>query len=266
MKGMFKKEFLEARGKLIWGLVVFCLLAIGIPLLYPLVVSLTIAPVPADAISAPRSGISVAMPGEILKEIERMRRDFDYYLWSQWAGKNLPQAGGVLAIILGMGTVANEYKRKTALFLLARPISRAGILGNKFAAAIISLAVVIFVSTLVMLAAARLAGYHFAWGTQLASAVPSFAGAVLIFAVTAFFSSFSPGALPAALGGLGATVLSVLTPYFFKSNALNILFHMAGARFFQEGVFPWPFILASFVLTVVFYCLALLVFSRHEAL
>ncbi|MEW5899677.1 MAG: hypothetical protein AB1652_10990, partial [Bacillota bacterium] len=82
MKGMFKKEFLEARGKLIWGLVIFCLLAIGIPLLYPLVVSLTIAPLPSEGLSPSRVGITVAMPGEMLKEIERMRRDFDYYLWS----------------------------------------------------------------------------------------------------------------------------------------------------------------------------------------
>ncbi|MCL6448654.1 MAG: hypothetical protein K6U04_10975 [Armatimonadetes bacterium] len=87
---------------------------------------------------------------------------------------------------------------------------------------------------------------------------------VLIFTATAFFSSFSPGALPAVLGGSGATVCSLLTPYFLKSNTLNILFHMAGARFFQERIFPWAFILTSFVLTAGFYFLALLIFSRRE--
>jgi len=261
---MFKKELLEIKGKLIWGLVIFCLLAAGITLIYPLVVSLTLAPIPSDALNAPRSSVSMSMSGEMLKEIERMRRDFDYYLWSQWAGKNLPQAGVVLAIILGMGTVANEYKRKTALFLLARPVSRVRIMGSKFAAGIISLTIIIFISTLVMLLTARLAGYHIAWGIQMALAVPSFFGSLLIFALTAFFSSLAPGALPAALGGLGVTVCSVLTPYFLKSNTLNILYHMAGTQLFQEGIFPVPFVFTSFILAGIFFFLALFFFSRRE--
>lgn len=259
---MFKKEWLEIRGKLIWGLVVFSLLAAGIPLLHPLLTSLAFVPLDPGALNQ----IPPGMREGLLSGMERMRQDYDFYLWSQWAGKNLTQAGGILAVILGMGVVAGEYKQKTAFFLLARPISRVRILGSKFASGITCLAIVIFASTLVMLFTARLTGGHFSWGAQMALVVPPFFGAVLIFALTAFFSSLSPGALPAAAGGLIATTCSVLSHYFLKSNTLNILYHMAGVQLFEEGIFPLPFSLAAVFLTSVFFLLALLFFSRREVL
>jgi len=256
---VFKKELLEIRKKMIWGLIIFCILAASLPLLYPMVTSTEF--VPADDLNTMPSGFS---KGVLIELIERMRNDYNFYLWSQWDGKNLPQAAVIMAIILGMGIVSNEYKRKTALFLLARPISRIGILGNKFAAGIISLAIIIFISTLTMLFTAWLTGKHFDWGTQMTFALPSFFGSVLVFAFTAFFSSFASGALAAAAGGLAVTVCSVLSSYFLKSDILNILMHMAGVRFFQEGVFPIPFIVTSTALTVVFFFLTLLLFSRRE--
>ncbi|RJQ31597.1 MAG: hypothetical protein C4589_01375 [Peptococcaceae bacterium] len=259
---MFKKEWLEIRGKLIWSLVIFSVLAAGIPLFYPLLTSLALVPLPPDALNQVPAG----MREGLLKDMERMRQDYNFYLWSQWAGKNLTQAGGILAIILGMGVVAGEYKQKTAFFLLARPVSKARILGSKFAAGIICLAIVIFASTLVMLFISRLIGGHFSWGVQTALAAPPFLGAVLIFALTAFFSSPSPGALPAAVGSLIAAACSVLSPYFVKSNTLNILYHMAGVRLFEEGIFPVPFALAAVFLAAVFFLLALLFFSRREVL
>jgi ABC-2 type transport system permease protein len=259
---MFKKEWLEIRGKLIWSLVIFSVLAAGIPLLHPLLTSLPFVPLDSGALNQVPAG----MRETLLNEMERMRQDYDFYLWSQWAGKNLTQAGGILAVILGMGVVAGEYKQKTAFFLLARPISRARILGSKFASGITCLAIVIFASTLVMLFAARLTGGHFSWGVQIALAAPPFFGAVLIFALTAFFSSLSPGALPAAVGSLITTACSVLSPYFIKSNTLNILYHMAGVRLLEEGIFPVPFALAAALLAAGFFLLALLFFSRREVL
>lgn len=259
---MFKKELLEIKKKMLWGLIVISVLAASIPLLYQQATSVAVVPMPADALNTTPAGLSA----ELIKIIERMRHDYSFYLWSQWAGKNLPQAATIIAIILGMGVVANEYKRKTAPFLLARPISRIRILGNKFATGIITLAIIIFISTLIMLVTAWLTGKHFHWGTQLAFAVPSFIGSVLIFAITAFFSSFASSALTAALSGIAVAVSSVLSSYFLKSNVLNILFHMAGVQLFEEGIFPIAFVITSTVLTAVFFFLTLLLFSRREVL
>lgn len=259
---MFKKELLEIKTKMLWGLIVISVLAASIPLLYQQVTSIAIVPMPADALDTTPAGLSA----ELIKTIEIMRHNYNYYLWSQWAGKNLPQAAIIMAITLGMGVVANEYNRKTASFLLARPISKIRILGNKFGAGIIVLAVIIFISTLTMLFTAWLIGKHFDWGTQMAFAIPSFIGSVLIFAITAFFSSFASNALTAALGGLTTAICSVLSSYFLKSSVLNILFHMAGVQFFEEGIFPIAFVFTSIVLTAVFFFLTLLLFSRREVL
>ena len=257
---MFKKELLAIRTKMLWGLIIVCILAVGIPLLYPMATSTTI--IPTDDLNTTPAGFDA----ELIKAMERMRQDYSFYLWSQWAGKNLPQAGVIMAIILGMGIVANEYKRKTALFLLARPISRTRILGNKFAAGIISLAAIIFVSTVTMLFTAWMAGNNFHWGTQIAFAIPAFFGSVLVFTITAFFSSFAPSAITAAAGGLAVSICSVLSSYFLKSNVLNILFLMAGVRFFEKGIFPIAFVITSTLLAAMFFFLTLLRFSRREVL
>ena len=62
--------------------------------------------------------------------------------------KNLGQLGAFAAIILAMGTVANEKERGTAAFLLTKPLSRRAFLGAKLAA----LGVVLGVATLVAVA------------------------------------------------------------------------------------------------------------------
>jgi ABC-2 type transport system permease protein len=48
--------------------------------------------------------------------------------------KNLVQFGALIAILLGMGTVATEKERGTAAFILTKPVSRGAFLAAKLAA------------------------------------------------------------------------------------------------------------------------------------
>ena len=61
--------------------------------------------------------------------------------------KNLGQFGGLIAVLLAMGSVAVEKERGTAAMLITKPISRAAFLGAKLVAIGLTLAVSIAIAT-----------------------------------------------------------------------------------------------------------------------
>ena len=61
--------------------------------------------------------------------------------------KNLGQFGGLIAVLLAMGSVATEKERGTAALFLTKPVSRAAFLGAKLVAIGLTLAVATAIAT-----------------------------------------------------------------------------------------------------------------------
>ncbi|MCD6427594.1 MAG: ABC transporter permease subunit [Caldisericaceae bacterium] len=78
-------------------------------------------------------------------------RDLNVFVRSQWFGKNLLELAILFAVINGIGIVAGEYERKTAIFLFSRPVSRKSVFFGKIVVAILYTLIPIIISTFFIL-------------------------------------------------------------------------------------------------------------------
>jgi ABC-2 type transport system permease protein len=167
----------------------------------------------------------------------------------EYAG-SMGQIGVLVAVLVAMGSVANELQRGTAVMTLSKPVTRAAFVAAKFAA--MSLTFVVSLA-----AASALCLAYTAWLIGSADAV-SFLGLNLLLAlflmfclaVTLLFSSLFKSSLAAggtALGTLvGQAVLTVL-PWVGDYMPGRLL--SWGNGLFARGHSYWGSLVATVVLT-----------------
>ena len=74
-------------------------------------------------------------------------KDINFFIYSQWFGKNLFEMALLFAVVNAVGIIAGETERKTAVFLFSRPVSRAKIFSAKLIAVILYTLLPIVLST-----------------------------------------------------------------------------------------------------------------------
>ncbi len=105
---------------------------------------------------------------EVFKEIIRMGKiggelssmlpklkDLNFFIYSQWFGKNLFEMALLFAVVNSAGIIAGETERKTGIFLFSRPVSRNKILFVKLFVILSYTLIPIVISTYVLLLLAR---------------------------------------------------------------------------------------------------------------
>jgi ABC-2 type transport system permease protein len=138
MKALFKKELKENMLKFIIETILLVGLAISlVPYGFRMIKSL--APL--------LNGLSLSGLGKEIYGILPKLSNLNFYIVSQWFGKNLLEFAILFAVINSVGVIAGEAERKTAIFLFTRPVSRARILFAKFVVAILITLVPIVLAT-----------------------------------------------------------------------------------------------------------------------
>jgi ABC-2 type transport system permease protein len=186
--------------------------------------------------------------------------------------KNLGQFGALAAILLAMGSVANETERGTAAFILAHPVNRGAFLGAKAAAIGIVLAVAVasaiaigWLYTSILFEPVPIGGWIATGGLVWLS--------LAAWAALTFLASTVTGSAIAAagLGFVGLLVLSIaavipavarVTPAGLTGPALAV----AGgpATIDQAPLDLWLPVVATAVWIAAALAIAALVFRRRE--
>ncbi|MDI6822646.1 MAG: ABC transporter permease subunit [Actinomycetota bacterium] len=170
---MFWKELRESRWRFIIGLIVFVLFAASLPLLYEWLFK--------EFLKETLKTVPFPLPKEALAQIELMEKQYDFYIWSQWFGKNLYQFGTILAILMGMGLFASEASKQTMEFLLSKPISRNRVALVKFLVGALEIAIIVAVSSFSIYPAAKFTGHDVELSKLIIGSVPTCVGLLLIF-------------------------------------------------------------------------------------
>ncbi|MDW7651855.1 MAG: ABC transporter permease subunit [Bacillota bacterium] len=250
---LIKKELREALWKLVLGLALMIVTAASIPLMYEMIADLL------SQLKLEEMGFfSNFMSPGILS-------DYSAYLWSQWNGKNLLNIGTVLAVILGMGTIAGEVSNQTISFLLTRPISRRTVFISKVFSGAFILAVIVAVSTVVMLVLAAVSSPEFLdVGRLLVATCITFLGLLLIYIMTVFFSTILSDPVKVA----GVTILAIIVMYtlgwFAVTRKFALFVQMAAGGYFLGGVFPTGAVIVMLLTVVLLSAVGITVFERRE--
>ncbi len=146
MKAVLKKEFKE---NLLKAVIETALLS-GI--------AATLIPFGYKILGSLETQIPMVMQkyGELFAKLKNL----NFFIVSQWFGKNLLELAILFAIINGIGIIAGESERKTAIFLFSKPISRRSIYCAKIIVATVYTVVPIAISTFLILLFAKTVPQH----------------------------------------------------------------------------------------------------------
>lgn len=226
-RALIGKELRESRWKLVVGTVVLTLFAVALVLLYDLLKGMMLQVPP---------GFDWARDFIRIDLLD----DFNYYLWSQWHAKNLYQFGTVLAVLVGMSSVAGEVNSHTISFLLARPISRRTVFANKVIAGVITLGVAVAVSTGLMLIVSMASTEQVIdVGRLTVATLITFIGLILIYMLSVFFSTLIDE--PVKAGGITVLTLLLMSVlgWFGATRQYSLFTHINGGEYFIRGTFPF---------------------------
>jgi len=181
--------------------------------------------------------------------------------------KNLNQVGVLTAILLAMGSVANEKESGSAAFVLVKPVSRLAFLAAKFSGIAMTMAAAVLLC--------GLAAYLYTELLFAPLSVPGFGAACVVIllslleiaAVTFLGSTLTRSTIPAAGIGLVALVVagvvsslpnvSQFTPFGLNALASDFALQQSAAGW------GWP-VVTNAGLVAIILAVSWLVFRRQE--
>lgn len=247
-KGIWKKELRGGRWKFLAGLPILMITAISIPLVYELTVNLmNNAPVP-----------------EFAKGQASLLKDFRFYIWSQWFGKNLIQMGAVLAVIFGAGIVSSEVTRKTIHFLLAKPVRRGEIFTIKFIANLGSIALVTIVSTLFLYITLLAKNHTYPLLQMIEQTMLATAGLSVIYSIAVYFSTLFDQTIKCAMASILVVFILFIQSWVPVIAKYSLFYQMSGEGIYSGKGFPLITLVAFVAITTAFYYLGRQRFIKRD--
>lgn len=253
---MFKKEFYDMK------LRTFVILLIGVGLFFVL---------------APLQDVTV----EMLKQYTQMENmpkflekllpkqfinnlsDWNFYIYSQWFGKNFGQIVPIVAIIMAFPLFARETENGTIEFLLARE-SRKKIFFSKSILGMIVVILLMIVLCILPAIYSPLAGEKLNYRLLTAFSVHTVTGAIFWFVVTMFFSVLSGDQVKPILISVGLLAITTALGMVRFTKFLNTYAYVLGGRIFQTGQLDIKYTFGLLSASAVIFFLSYSTFLKKE--
>jgi len=247
MDALLKKELKENLLKFIVELVILVVLAIFL-VPYGFRMTKNLAPLLKNLPHSALYGGAAALVPKL--------SDLNFYIFSQWFGKNLFEFAIFFGVVNSIGIIAGETERKTSIFLFSRPISRIRILFVKYAVVLVGTLVPILVSTYTVPLLARSIPQKLNMTVFNRLAVQSLFATAAVISVSVLLSVLINDRVK---GGLIAIALVIATIFIGKVPQLK----WVSVMYLYLGKLL-PAIFISLVYSVLFVLLALLLLLRKE--
>lgn len=246
--GLWKKELKSARFKLSVNLLIMLILAIGIPLLYEYTVNIL---------------QNSSMPENLAKDI-KLLKDYEYWIWSQWFGKNLLQIGTIIAIVFGAGNISSEVSRKTIYFLLTKPLTRHKVFTIKYLVNLLYLEAVIIISSLALYVTILTTGKEYSAVSFFENLALFAVGIVIVYSIAVLNSTFFDQTLKSILISVLVVLILSIPGYFESVQNYSLFFQMKGGPIIVGSGFPWLPTIIMVLVSVIIYKLALHRFVKRD--
>ncbi len=182
--------------------------------------------------------------------------DLNFFVLSQWFGKNLFEFAIFFGVINSIGAFAGETERKTAIFLFSRPISRTRVLFIKYAVILTGTLIPILLSTYTLPLLARSIPQKINMAVFNRFTVQSLFATAAVVSVSFLFSVVINDRVK---GGLVALTALIATILIGKVSALK----WVSVMYLYLGKFL-PVVSLSIVYSLVFILLSLVLLLRKE--
>ncbi|HVF58109.1 MAG TPA: ABC transporter permease subunit [Pyrinomonadaceae bacterium] len=202
---------------------------------------------------------------EMIREALSLMGSYPGYVWSQWFGKNLLQFWTMFAVLLGVGGIANEAHRGTALWTLSLPVTRRKLLGVRAGVGALELLALAVIPSLLIPALSPLIGKTYSLGDTLAYSLMTFVGGMFFYGLTFLLSTVFADQLKPIITGMSVAFIMGVLSLFSKSAAGYSVYNvMSGQKYFFEGVPPWMGLAACASAAAAMFALSLRVLERRD--
>jgi ABC-2 type transport system permease protein len=251
---LWYKAWLETRWRFVVGMLLLLCFGAVVVLTHPLVetMKVEIPNLPGNL-------------GEQVREAFALMATYDGYVWSQWFGKNLLQFWTLFAVLLGVGGLATEASRGTAVWTLSLPVTRRRLLSVRAGVGAVELLALAVVPSLFVWALSPVVGQRYSLADALAYSLMTFVGGMFFYALALLLSTVFGDQLKPILAAMAVSIVMGLLSMFTRRLAEYSVYNvMSGQRYFAQGVPPWAGLVACVGLAALMFYASLRVLERRD--
>ncbi len=187
------------------------------------------------------------------KMLNQLKND-DYYLLSQWYGKNLGQFLPIIALIIAFPIFARETEKKTIYFFLSR-MKREKLFWSKYITGLSFTKTLLGILTLLGPLGMRIAGYNVHFTKPLLILVHEIFAMLFLYSLYIMFSIIFNDQVKPILVGLVTIFIMPIFSFVESLSFLNIYPYLMGQRIINNLGIDWNYSIVllaiSFVLIFV---------------
>ncbi len=230
---LIKKELKENLTKfIIMFLVMFGTAFFLIPYGYNM-----ISQIPSELFNNP------AVPGWLTDQLNAMLPNLkyiDFYIFSQWFGKNLLQFAIFFGIIMSIGTIAGETERKSSIFLFSRPVTRKTILLSKIIVVFAFLIISIVIPTYLLPILSNSIPLNVNMRLLNIGLLYAVIGTLATAAISILFSTLINDRLKATFAAFAAIIITIPIASIKGMHWISIVNLYVSTKNFQTGTIYFP--------------------------
>lgn len=189
--------------------------------------------------------------------------EWNFYIYTQWFGKNLGQFVPIFAIIMGFPIFAREIENGTIEFLLARSSRK-----RVFISKVLTVSLVVFFQMIVFSILPAIyslfASKNLDYTYLLAYLIHTIVGALFWLAVTILFSVLSDDQVKPILGAIGTLAGTTVVAVFKPLRFMNTYSYILGGKILSNGKMDVPYTLVLLGLSVALMLLSYVSFLKKE--
>ncbi len=167
----------------------------------------------------------------LIHQLELMRTNKMYYIWSQWYAKNFYQIILLSVVIYGFSTFAREVERKTIYFLLSMVKREEVFLGKVCIGAILLIVTILIGGVLPIFS-----GFSFIMIFELL--ILNLVVALFLYMIVIYFSIREGDDVKTIIWAVFVFFMLGIPGFFKKASLWNIYRYMMGVDIFAKNTFP----------------------------
>jgi len=199
------------------------------------------------------------LPGSMLNRL----KEWNFYINSQWFGKNFGQMIPIIGIIMAFPLFSREIENGTMAFLLVRR-NRKLVFRDKFLTGLISLVLILVLASLLPIIYSFLFNKDYRYITGIKFLVHSLFAGLLWYSITLLYSVVFDDQVKPLLAGLGTLAITTVAGIIKPLRILNTYAYALGNTIFQKNSIDLKYTIGVIIVSLLIFIVAYRIFLKKE--
>ncbi|MGC8820957.1 MAG: ABC transporter permease [Fervidobacterium sp.] len=199
------------------------------------------------------------LPSNMLSKL----KEWNFYINSQWYGKNYGQIIPIISIIMAFPLFAREFENNTIAFLLVRK-NRREVFFSKFTAGFVALSIVLLTAGFLPLIYSFLLSKDYNYAIGMKFAFQSYFSGLFWYGVGVLFSLMFNDQVRPLLAGFGTIAITTVAGILRPLKFMNTYNYALGVKIFETGNIDISYTIGVIIITILIIIISHNIFLRKE--